>query len=141
MSTPGSTLPNPTRSRIQEGLPQLPPEPSETSGIYGLTQRYDRRRVLARLPGDDLHAISASATADAAAHAKSGTIFLAWAVPSWFAGVGYLLVQDAPMTAIAVLAVGTLGIAVGARQFTRANHDRLLMHELGQLFATDGDAG
>jgi hypothetical protein len=132
---PHMTLPNPSRAEVQARLAQQPTRPAVDLGVYDMNIRYDRDKVLSRLPGNDLQSIAASATADAAACSKSGTLHFVWALPTWIAGIVCLFFLGAPVAGIVALGVGTLGIVGGVQKMARSNLDKILMNDIQALFA------
>ena len=142
MLTTGMSRPNPSRAEIQAGLARLGPVPDDDAGAFGwsLNINYDRKVVLSRLPGDDLGAIAASASTDAAASVKSGKLYFVWALPMWIAGLLCLLVLAASITAVMALGIGSIGLYFGAKKLARSNHDTLLIDEIRQLFPSPGAA-
>lgn len=138
MINTGMTLPNPSRAQIQACLAQQAAVPGADMGIYDMNIRYDRSKVLSRLPGDDLKSIAASATNDAAACSKSGKRHFVWAVPTWIAGIACLFFLGAPVAGIVALGAGTLGFVRGVHKLARSNQDMILMNEIQQLFSDSG---
>lgn len=132
--------PGPRRPEVEASLTQLPPVPDVETGIYAASNAYDRRRVLARAAGDDLPAIRASASADAAACMRAGLLWIAAGVPPWIAGVASLFLHGATARAMVLLGLGTLGMARGVGRLARASHDRIFLGELSQLFPGHGEA-
>ncbi len=136
----GMSLPNPSRVQIQARLAQEAPVPDLDIGIYDMSSRYDRSKVLSRLPGDDLQSITASATKDAAKCSKSGWLLFAWALPTWVAGLVCLFFLGTPIAATGALCLGSLGAFAGVQKMERSNHAKLLMTELHRLFPAPGAA-
>jgi hypothetical protein len=104
----------------------------EYQGFQGTEDKYDFAETLARLPGDDLKAIAASAGEHAQKASRAGKIQLALSIPLWLAGAGALALGTAGL-GIPALVVGSVGFFRGATNLAQGRADQNLLQDMNTL--------
>lgn len=112
-----------------------PPGPvgdNEYQGFQGTEDKYDFAETLARLPGDDLKAIAASAGEHSHKASRAGKLQLAVSIPLWLAGAGALALGTAGL-GIPALVVGSVGFFRGASNLAQGRADQNLIQDMHKL--------